>query len=838
MLESLIFLFWLPLAVKNVMSLFARTTADLAAAKEALARLSTSTSPIEERKAEFDALSDSLSKVTIATNKFVSNADAGEADPNKRLYGTGMVAKIRALKADLDDFSGKVEELNMSISEQWNAWEEKRMQEEKEAKEKATAAAEEERLRVFREEEKRREMDERKRLEIERKEAEKREATEREVREKEEMDKVAKLRAEEERKATEEARKREAAERKAKEEQELLEKERLEKEAAASMISITIKTSKGKSFALDALPRDASIGDVKSCIERLQNIPVEAQRLIFQGRLLDNGKNLIECGIGNGVAVHLVENARALAGVGHPGQSPAQPKPTVPPGTLCHLSNGKSEFDTILASCGMERLVVVDWSAPWCGPCRMIAPAFERLAGRFADVTFVKVDTEQTPQNAQLAQLQNIAAYPTFHFYVAGQKVHEFSGASASQIESGIRRFKPAPGSSASSSASTSSGSASGRHGTLTSRVMSALNNLRAHCSTEDFIVAVRTLLTFVRNVTDHPTESRYRRVRTGNNAYQSRVARHGTYGTECMHAFGFESRNEDGEHYLVLSEPAACNPDLRKVKSQLEAAMQAAGFASTETNTSNSGSGGDSAAATHVGGGEYGSRQGTGFAPGMGNFPGVGGAPGGAEMFGMPPMDPSHMQELMTDPAFQEIAQEFATNAEFVDFTRRVQMAMQSGDPSAMMQLVSDPALARLQQLMMRNPSLVERMMRTMGGGAGPGFGGGMPGLGNVMGAMAGMGNAPRADGGQGNAGFTTPTQAPRPSPVPPAAPRHGPAPDPPLPANAHGPSAYPGAPTTQEEEDRLLQEAIRLSMEDANNKNSDRSSSNPHSDDGEGRD
>jgi hypothetical protein len=137
----------------------------------------------------------------------------------------------------------------------------------------------------------------------------------------------------------------------------------------------------------------------------------------------------------------------------------------------------------------------------------------------------------------------------------------------------------------------------------------------------------------------------------------------------------------------------------------------------------------------------------------------------------------------------------------------------MQSGDPAAMMQLMADPAFARLQQTMMANPSLAQRMAGMMPPGAMGGIGG-IGGMGGV-GGMGGFGGTP---GAGGNGGFTTPTQLPRRAPEPPVAPRHGPAPDPPLPGNRAIAPPIPGAPTTQEEEDRLLQEAIRLSMEDAN--------------------
>jgi thioredoxin 1 len=88
--------------------------------------------------------------------------------------------------------------------------------------------------------------------------------------------------------------------------------------------------------------------------------------------------------------------------------------------------NGAQNFkDEVLNS---ELPVLVDFWAPWCGPCQMMAPVLESLAKKFdGKLKIVKIDTEQS-ENQQLAMDYQIQSIPNLKLFKNGTVTQDFIG--------------------------------------------------------------------------------------------------------------------------------------------------------------------------------------------------------------------------------------------------------------------------------------------------------------------------------------------------------------------------------------------------------------------------
>ncbi|KAG2445112.1 hypothetical protein HYH02_008979 [Chlamydomonas schloesseri] len=106
---------------------------------------------------------------------------------------------------------------------------------------------------------------------------------------------------------------------------------------------------------------------------------------------------------------------------------------------VLEISSDKDFAAKLAEVSGSGSLMICDFTAKWCGPCRMIAPVFSSLSNKYPDVKFVKIDID----NGALGNTVNdhsITGVPTFVYYKGGRRVESFSGARPDMLESLIQK--------------------------------------------------------------------------------------------------------------------------------------------------------------------------------------------------------------------------------------------------------------------------------------------------------------------------------------------------------------------------------------------------------------
>lgn len=94
---------------------------------------------------------------------------------------------------------------------------------------------------------------------------------------------------------------------------------------------------------------------------------------------------------------------------------------------LCDLN----EFNNLVKNIDVNRLLVVFYTASWCGPCKFMYPLIEELNSRAQHITFIKVDVDNDgeAEETKISSVNGVDCMPTFHFYKNGELIDKLSGA-------------------------------------------------------------------------------------------------------------------------------------------------------------------------------------------------------------------------------------------------------------------------------------------------------------------------------------------------------------------------------------------------------------------------
>ncbi|XP_043800744.1 thioredoxin-2-like [Apis laboriosa] len=86
-----------------------------------------------------------------------------------------------------------------------------------------------------------------------------------------------------------------------------------------------------------------------------------------------------------------------------------------------------------------DQLVVIDFFAVWCGPCKIIGPKVEELSLEMEDVIFLKVDVDECED---IVGEYEITSMPTFVFIKNNKVLENFSGANYDKLKNTIQKHK------------------------------------------------------------------------------------------------------------------------------------------------------------------------------------------------------------------------------------------------------------------------------------------------------------------------------------------------------------------------------------------------------------
>ena len=95
-----------------------------------------------------------------------------------------------------------------------------------------------------------------------------------------------------------------------------------------------------------------------------------------------------------------------------------------------HSSNQLEEIFT--AASKLSKLVILYFTATWCGPCRFMGPVYKSLSEQHRNVVFLKLDIDQ---QGNIAHRWNVSSVPTFSCVINGKEIDKVVGADKTGLE-------------------------------------------------------------------------------------------------------------------------------------------------------------------------------------------------------------------------------------------------------------------------------------------------------------------------------------------------------------------------------------------------------------------
>ena len=99
-----------------------------------------------------------------------------------------------------------------------------------------------------------------------------------------------------------------------------------------------------------------------------------------------------------------------------------------------------SDFKKTIIESNTDNLIIVDFFADWCGPCKTISPHIEKLSENYPNIQFYKINVE-TVDLEKICTACKINSLPTFCYFHKGEYLYETIGANIVEIENKIQHF-------------------------------------------------------------------------------------------------------------------------------------------------------------------------------------------------------------------------------------------------------------------------------------------------------------------------------------------------------------------------------------------------------------